>query len=126
VTRSVIVVSSGLVTVDYYYYYYYYYVSAHCWSAHCGPWECSSRYHVSRGWVSRCPPQHPLAARRAEPLTCADSLSGHGSATGQRYTTRRRHSSTATGKHVIDLDPRWRVVIVLAAFAVIPLLLTLS
>jgi len=43
-------------------------------------------------------------------------------------TTAGARSSTAarTGRHVIDLDPRWRLVIVLAALGVIPLLLGLG
>ena len=62
-------------------------------------------------------------------LSCADRLSGYVSATDDRGTLPAGATSstaTRTGRHVIDLDPHWRVVIVLAALGVIPLLLALG
>lgn len=74
-------------------------------------------------------PRHTVAARRVEPPTYADRILGYVSSTGDREeppADARSSTATKAGGGVIDLDPLWRLVIVLTTFGAIPLLLTLG
>jgi hypothetical protein len=81
------------------------------------------------GQASPCIPGYTVVARSPEPLICADRLCGHVNTTGDRCALpagARFSAATRVGRAVIDLDPLWRLVIVLAAAGVIPLLLALD
>jgi hypothetical protein len=81
------------------------------------------------GQASPCIPGYTVAARSPEPPICADRLCGHVNTTGDRCALPagvRFSAATRADRAVIDLDPLWRLVIVLAAAGVIPLLLALD
>ncbi|MGH3925980.1 MAG: hypothetical protein ACRDTT_24500 [Pseudonocardiaceae bacterium] len=67
--------------------------------------------------------------RNPELVSCADRLCGHGNPTGDRCTLPPGPGfsvATRAGRVVIDLDPLWRLVVLLAGFGMIPLLLALG
>ncbi|MGH3912163.1 MAG: hypothetical protein ACRDTC_01935 [Pseudonocardiaceae bacterium] len=81
------------------------------------------------GQPSPCTPGDTGAVGNPGPLSCADRLCGHGNPTGDRCTLPAGAGSSAAtwaGPVVIELDPLWRLVILLAAFGAIPLLLVLG